>query len=138
MKETVEKVKCQLCGQEVSIRETYVWSGLRICEDCYFDRAFHVRTCDPLAVYSAKQTLKMAGVKAEEKLTETQKAIHDLIKSKGKVTMEELSRELNIPRRELEIQIAILRHLELIKGQKEGTKTYIVPWNIGQQEQNSS
>ncbi|MGC8998546.1 MAG: hypothetical protein ACP5JW_04005 [Candidatus Bathyarchaeia archaeon] len=29
------------------------------------------------------------------------------------------------------VQIAILRHLELIRGQKEGTKIYIVPWNIG-------
>ncbi|MGB9741449.1 MAG: hypothetical protein ACPLW5_06800 [Candidatus Bathyarchaeales archaeon] len=46
MNETVEKADCQLCRQEVSIKETHVWSGLRICEDCYFDRAFHVRTCD--------------------------------------------------------------------------------------------
>lgn len=123
-----ESVKCQICGREVSLEEIYDWSGLKICEDCYFEKSSPVKTCDPWAVYSAKKFIETAGVKAEENLTETQKAIYNLVKSKERITVEELSRELNVSRRELETQIAILRHLELIKGRKEGDKIYIVPF----------
>jgi len=126
--EKVERVKCQLCGQEVPLKESYVWSGLRVCEDCYFEESNLVRICDPWAVYSAKQTLKISGAKVEEILTEDQKRIYNLIKSKGKVTIEELLNQLKIPKHQLEAYIATLRHLELVKGLKEGNKTYIVPF----------
>ena len=122
-----EKVKCQICGVEVSSREIYLWSGLKICEDCYFEKACLVRTCDPVAVHTAK-TLKAVGVKLEERLTEVQKAILNYVLSRGKITIEELCNELKISRRELEIQIAILRHLELVKGRREGNQIYIVPF----------
>jgi hypothetical protein len=69
-----EKVKCQICGAEVSSREIYLWSGLEACEDYYFEKAYPVRTCDLVAVHAAK-TLKAAGVKPEEGLTEIKKAI---------------------------------------------------------------
>jgi len=128
MEAKVEKVKCQLCGREVPLKESYVWSGFRICEDCYFERSSPVRTCDPWAVYSAKQALKISGAKAEEILTEDQKRIYSLVKTKGKVTIEELLNQLKIPRHMLEAHIATLRHLELIKGLREGNKTYIVPF----------
>jgi ribosome-binding protein aMBF1 (putative translation factor) len=57
-----EKVKCQICGAEVSSKEIYLWSAMKVCEDCYFKKAYPVRTCDPVAVHAAK-TLKAAGVK---------------------------------------------------------------------------
>jgi ribosome-binding protein aMBF1 (putative translation factor) len=122
-----EKVKCQICGAEVSSREIYLWSGLKVCEDCYFEKAHPVRTCDPIAVHAAK-TLKAAGVKPEERLTEIQKAILNYVLSKGKATIEDLCNELKISHLELEIQIAVLRHLELVKGRKEGNQIYIVPF----------
>lgn len=128
MEEKVEKVKCQICGAEVSSREIYLWSGLKICEDCYFEKVSPVRVCDPVALLHAK-TLRAAGAKPEERLTDVQKAILNYILSKGKATLEDLSNELKIPRRELETQIAILRHLELVKGKKEGNQIYIVPFH---------
>jgi ribosome-binding protein aMBF1 (putative translation factor) len=122
-----EKVKCQICGAEVSSKEIYLWSGLKVCEDCYFEKAYPVRTCDPVAVHAAK-TLKATGVKLEERLTDVQKAIFNYVLLRGKATIEELCNELKISRREIEIQIAILRHLELVKGRKEGNQIYIVPF----------
>ena len=89
-----ESVKCQICGREFSLEEIYDWSGLKICEDYYFEKSSPVKTCDPWAVYSAKKFIETAGVKAEENLTETQKAIYNLVKFKGKITVEELSRML--------------------------------------------
>jgi len=72
--------------------------------------------------------LKAVGVKLEERLTEVQKAILNYVLSRGKTTIEELCNELKISRRELEIQIAILRHLELVKGRREGNQICIVPF----------
>ena len=127
MEGKTEKVKCQICGAEVSSKEIYLWSGLKVCEDCYFEKAYPVRTCDPVAVHAAK-TLKATGVKLEERLTDVQKAIFNYVLLRGKATIEELCNELKISRREIEIQIAILRHLELVKRRKEGNQIYIVPF----------
>jgi predicted HTH transcriptional regulator len=127
LEEKTEKVKCQICGVEVSSREIYLWSGLEVCEDCYFEKTYPVRICDPMAVHAAK-TLKATGIKPEERLTEVQKTILNYVLSKGKATIEELCNKLKISHQELEIQIAILRHLELIKGRKEGSQIYIVPF----------
>jgi len=116
-----------ICGAEVSSREIYLWFGLKVCEDCYFEKAYPVRACDPMAVHAAK-TLKATEVKPEERLTDVQKAILNHVLSRGKTTIEELCNELKISRQELEIQIAILRHLELVKERKEGKRIYIVPF----------
>jgi len=49
--------------------------------------------------------------------------------SNDKVTREELTESLGIPQRDLERQLATLRHCELVKGQKEGDKVYLVPFS---------
>ncbi|MEM1575757.1 MAG: hypothetical protein QXF09_04870 [Nitrososphaerota archaeon] len=82
--------------------------------------------CNPWAVHSTKQVLKIGGIKTEESLINIQKAIYNFIKSRRKVTIEEISKELNLLQKEIEIQIVILRHFELIKEQKEENKNYIV------------
>jgi len=87
-----------------------------------------VQSCDPWAVYSAKRFRKLAGLQGTQGLTEQQRGIYEFIKSKGKVTFEELYRAVHLPRQELENQLAILRHCELIKGQSEGGKVYIAPF----------
>jgi predicted HTH transcriptional regulator len=87
-----------------------------------------VQGCDPWAVYSAKRFRKLVGLQGAQGLTEQQKAIYEFIKSKGKVTFEELQHAMQLPSRELENQIAILRHCELVKGQSEDGKVYLVPF----------
>ena len=97
-------------------------------EDCYIKATHRVQTCDPLAVRSAKRFRKTSGLEATEGLTELQRAICEFIKSRGKVTSEELFSTFHLSPQELENQIAILRHCELIKGQKEGNKVYLTPF----------
>lgn len=129
MESKVEKViKCRFCGQEIPMEEAYTWFGARICEDCYIEKSNPIRLCDPWAVYSAKQTLKVYGVKAEEILSEKQKKIYNIVKARGRVTFDELLEELKISRSELESHIAIMRYLELIIEQIERGKIIIAPF----------
>lgn len=122
------KVKCQSCGCEVCVEESYVFNGQTICDDCYLEKSQRVVACNPLATYSAKRFQESDGLDAEERLTEQQKAIYRYIKSKGKATPQELLNKFNLSRSEIENQIAVLRHLELTKGKKEGNTIYIVPF----------
>ncbi|MEG9194809.1 MAG: hypothetical protein V6S10_05760 [Candidatus Methanoglobus sp.] len=69
---------------------------------------------------------KKAGGK---KLTERQKRIYELVRSRGKAKAEEIARELGMSVKEVEREFAILRHLELVKGRKEGDEVFIVPFD---------
>jgi hypothetical protein len=84
-----------------------------------------IQACDPWAVYSAKRFRKLAGLRGAQGLTEQQRAIYEFIKSKGKVTFKALHSAVQLTPQELENQIAILRHCELVKGQSEDGKVYL-------------
>ena len=84
------------------------------------------RTCDVAATYLAKRHRQAAGQKGTEGLLQPQKKIHDYIKKHGKATREELMKIFAMPEWELEKQLAVLRHCELIKGRKEHGKVYLV------------
>ncbi|MCW4016859.1 MAG: ArsR family transcriptional regulator [Candidatus Bathyarchaeota archaeon] len=120
--------KCQQCGCPVSSEDQYVLNGVTLCDDCYLEEKNPVQACNPLAVYSAKRFQESGGPDADANLTEQQKAIYSFVKSKGKVTPQELCSKFGLSQRQLENQVAILRHLELTKGKKEGNKIYIVPF----------
>jgi DNA-binding transcriptional ArsR family regulator len=123
-----EKTKCQCCGCEISLEESYVLNELTLCVDCYLERSHRVKTCNPLATYSAKRFQESDGLEATERLNDQQKAIYDFIKSQGKATVQELSSRFKFSQAETENQLAILRHLELTKARKEDNKIYIVPF----------
>jgi predicted HTH transcriptional regulator len=123
-----EQNKCQCCGCEISVEESYVLDDLTLCDDCYLDRSHHVKACNPLATYSAKRFQESDGLEATERLNDLQKAIYTLIKSRGKVTPKQISSHFGLSTAETENQIAVLRHLELTKGKKEGDTVYIVPF----------
>ncbi len=123
-----ETVKCQKCGLEISGGDEFKYGGQILCEDCYFKSAHRVQTCDPMAVRSAQRFRKASGLEAATGLTEQQRAIYEFIKSKGKVTGVELYTKFCLSPQELENQIAILRHCELVKGRKEGKKVYLTPF----------
>jgi late competence protein required for DNA uptake (superfamily II DNA/RNA helicase) len=127
MSET-RKVKCHGCGCEISAEESYVHDGLTLCDDCYLDKRHRVVTCNPLVTYSAKRFYESDGIESEKRLNEHQTALYSYIKSKGKVTPQELLTEFKLSPSELENQLAVLRHLELTKGKKEGSNIYIVPF----------
>jgi len=123
-----EKTNCQKCGCEISCEDQFILNDVTLCDDCYLEESNPVKACNPLNVYSAKRFQDSDGVDAEDRLNELQQAIYNFIKSNGKATQKELLSKFGLSQRELENQVAILRHLELTKGKKEGNKIYIVPF----------
>jgi predicted HTH transcriptional regulator len=63
-----------------------------------------------------------------EAMSQLQKAIYELVKSKGRVTREEVRESFSLPEREMRRQLAILKHCELVKGHKEDDKVYLAPF----------
>jgi hypothetical protein len=122
-------MKCNRCGRDIKEGENYTHFGETLCEDCYLDRRLEVKGCDPWAVHSAKRWRESSGLAGAKGLNDLQKAIYELVKSKGKVTREEVMGNFNISEQEIQKQLAILRHCELVKGYKEDGKVYLVPFH---------
>jgi hypothetical protein len=122
-------LQCKRCGREISNNELYEYLGETLCEDCYIDIKYPVKACDPWAVYSATRSRETLGLKETEGLTELQEAIYDFVKNSSKVTGEEIMNKFNLTESELQTQLAILRHCELIKGTKEDGRIYLVPFD---------
>ena len=122
-------MKCSRCGREVSIDDSYQHLGKTLCEDCYIDIRYPAKACDPWAVYSATRSRETLGLKGTKGLTDLQQVIYEFIKGKGKVTREELIKNCELTEAELQTQLAILRHCEMIKGSKEDGRIYLVPFD---------
>jgi len=122
-------MKCNRCGCEIPYNESYTYRGETLCEDCYMDIRLGVKACDPWAVYSASRFRESRDLKESEGLSELQKGIYEFVKSKGKVTREEVMEKLSLSEQEIQIQLAILRHCELVKGHKENDKVYLIPFS---------
>jgi hypothetical protein len=122
------KTKCQICGCEISEENSYLFKGAILCEDCYMEETHLVITCDPKAVYSAKVLSQSDSQSGKDSLDAVQKALYKFVTDKGKVTLQEICAEFNLSPVRAQNQLAILRHLELIKGKKEADQTYIVPF----------
>lgn len=121
-------MKCQRCQRDIPGGEYFEYLGEKLCDDCYMDAVAPAKACDPWAVYSATRTRESAGLKGVEGLTDAQKEIYEFIKNGDKVTAAEVMANFSISQRELEHVVATLRHCELVRGQKEGDKVYLVPF----------
>ena len=108
-------MKCNRCGREVKEGDSYTHFGETLCEDCYLDMRLEVKGCDPWAVHSATRLRESSGLKGNEGLNELQK--------------EEVMEILSLSESEMRIQLAILRHCELVKGHKEDGKVYLIPFS---------
>ena len=122
-------MKCSRCGSEISEDHSYTYLDENLCDDCYLDARLKPKACDPWAVYTATRFRQSSGIEGADGLTDLQKAIFGFIKDKGKATGEEVMKNFNISQGELETQMAILRHCELVKGHKEADRVYLVPFN---------
>jgi len=123
-------VKCNRCGREVPVENSYQHVGETLCEDCYIDIRYPVKACDPWAVYSATRSRESNGLEGTEGLTEQQREIYEFVREKGKATREEILAKFNIKEMELQTNLAILRHCELVKGRKEGSRVYMVSFDF--------
>jgi hypothetical protein len=121
-------VKCQGCGIDVPAENCLISEGKTLCEDCYMEVGQRIRVCDPWGERSKLIFRESHELKGTDGLTDLQKRIYEFIKTKGKVTREELAEEFVLKPGELENEFAILRHCQLLKGKKEGDKVYLVLW----------
>jgi len=122
-----ETTKCDTCGCDLSKEESYSLNEKTLCEDCHMEETHPVKVCNPLPVRAAK---KMTDNSKDPKdsLDEQQKAIYTHVVNNQKVTAEQLCSKFDLTEVKLNNQLAILRHLELIKGKKDGANVYIVPF----------
>jgi len=126
--ETTNLVKCHVCGGELEREDVIEEEGEIFCEDCYIESHHKIQACNPWAVRSKKIFREEAGFEGTEGLTELQKAIYQFIVSSGGVKKEEITQKLEISLLETENQFALLRHCELVKGQKRADGIYLVPF----------
>lgn len=117
-------MKCSRCGREISEDERYTHQGQVFCEDCLMEIGLHAGKCEPWATYLA--TKERAGMKGSEGLSELQKKVYEFIKSRGKVTREEVKQKLNLSEAEMDAQLTPLMYSELVKERGEEGNLYLV------------
>jgi late competence protein required for DNA uptake (superfamily II DNA/RNA helicase) len=123
------RMRCSNCNQEISEDDAYVHREETLCEDCYLEAIQRVRVCDPWAVHIATSTREALGLKGTDGLSDLQKSIYEFIKSKGKITLEEVMGNFKLSSREMETQFAVLRHCELIRAYKENSRIYLTTFD---------
>jgi hypothetical protein len=122
-----ETMKCDICGCDLSDEEIYSLNGKTLCEDCHMEETHPVKVCNPLPVMAAKKMTNNSE-DPENRLSELQKTLYKHIVDNQKVTIKQLCTKFSLTEVNLNNQLAILRHLELIKGKKDGDNVYIVPF----------
>ena len=120
---------CEQCQQELPEEEAFKHAGKTVCEDCYVDLVSVPKTCDPMAVRSARLTRELQGQTGEDGLLPIQKQIYSFLKEQGQATREEIAEQFELSPKELEKHFAVLRHCELARGFKEGQTVYLTTMN---------
>jgi hypothetical protein len=80
-----------------------------LCDDCYIDVLSPAKTCDPWATYTASRL-------TDQELTPAQESILLLVRKKGQANLQELLDHTGLQQKQLEREIATLRHMELVRG----------------------
>ena len=115
-------MKCDRCGKDVVAGDEYEHLGEKICEDCYMDLRNPAQPCDPWAVKLAKGE---KGQDGEVELTGVQGKIVEELKKDKFVTPDDMARRLGIEMKELKKEVATLRHMELVRGEKRDGVVYL-------------
>jgi hypothetical protein len=117
-------MKCRRCGREISDKESYAHQGRVFCEDCLMEVGLHAAQCQPWATYLAGK--ERAGMTGTEGLTALQQKVYILVRDQGKITREDVKRNLNLSKVELDAQLTPLMHAELVKERGEAGSLYRV------------
>ena len=115
-------MKCDRCGSEVAAGEEIEHLGEKVCEDCYMDLRNPAQPCDPWAV---KLAVGEKGQDGQVELTEVQGKIVEELKRDKYVTPEDMAKRLGIEMKELQKEVATLRHMELVRGEKRDGVVYL-------------
>jgi len=122
-------MQCEKCQVEIPAGEEMELRGKTLCEDCYVVAFQPPKTCDVAAVHSAAVHRRLSGQTGTDGLTDLQKSIYAYVREQGKVSREDLAAHFQLMPAELERQFTVLRHCELLKGCKEGTRVLVTVMN---------
>ena len=125
-------MKCHRCGREISAEESYSHQGQTLCDDCMEVMSSQEKTCDPWATYLSGRAREGAGQQGAEGLTETEREIYEFVKSQGKATRDEVMAKFGLSAPDLDPQLHVLMHSELIKERSEGGTMYLIPIPLSQ------
>lgn len=115
-------MECNRCGVSLAAEESREHNGKILCEDCFLDAAANPPTaCDPWAVHLAKSDKGRSGVQ----LTPGQQKLFELVRERGMITMADAADLLGVTEDDVRRDFATLRHLELLRGQKQRQQVYI-------------
>ena len=120
-------MKCERCWADIEAEDEREHLGQTLCEDCYMDALSPVRTCDPWAVHSARSLERHSG--GTTPLTRAQSEILAILKETGGIEPQSLLGRLGHTKtmKELEREFAALRHMEKVRGEKQGDR---VIWRL--------
>ena len=118
-------MQCDRCNADIADGEERELNGRILCEDCCMDVMSPLKACDPWAVHSAKSFAKNQG--GNLNLNPVQERILYILKD-GPIEPAMLSDRLNINVTELERELAVLRHMEKIRGELRDGKRFIRLW----------
>ncbi len=120
-------LQCNRCRDQIPDGDERNFRDETLCEDCYMGALQAPRTCDVAATQQAKKHRTLAGQSGTDGLLEIQKEIYNWLKEVGRATRPQIAEHFKLPEWELEKQIAVLRHCDLIKGEREGQTVYLLP-----------
>jgi len=116
-------MQCDRCGDPIDQGEERRHHSETLCDDCYMDVLSPTRICDPWAVRHAKSCSN-----AESTLTATQQDIINILTETGGILMTDLAARLGMKEKELERNLAALRHMEKIKARPENGRKVFCLW----------
>ena len=118
-------MECDRCSARIETGEERELHGKVLCEDCYMDALSPPRSCDPWAVYTAKSLTNQEG---RLHVNETQAAILRILEETGGAELTDIAERLHMKPSDVQREIAALRHMEKIRGERRGAKTVIRTW----------
>ena len=128
-------MKCDICDIDLEKGEGIKWRRNKlICEDCYLDAAMPVRPCDPESVRITRNMQSLGHSTTD--INQTQARILEIIEETGGVTPEVLSEQLQISLPDLQWDLAALRHMRRIKGEKRGEQKFLILYRNKNEEEN--
>ena len=120
-------MNCQRCGRTITKEESFTYQNKILCEDCYMEIGLHPHECDPWESYSATNTPGGTGPKSTLELTNGQKKVLEMVRSKGKLARNDLVENLKLSEYEIDAITTTLLRAELAKIISDGGKFYLVP-----------
>jgi hypothetical protein len=122
------RMDCDKCGSTVESGDERNHQNQIFCEDCYMIALSPIKTCDPWSVHSATNFEKCTG--ETKHLTLVQSEILQILKAEGSMEPAMLLGKLggNIQLEDLQREFSTLRHMEKVKGEKQGQNVFWRLW----------